>query len=323
MVERARSRIATHRLVRAVLCLVACFSPEPLVANASDSSPPVKLQRDDRAGQLRVLIDGREAMVYQYGPGLDLPHYYPLRSPSGKLLTVLDAPHDPHHRSLWFADTVRLKNHRESSFYFAQRSRLDPKDPRSPFRDRIRHVKFLAEDAASAQATIEEQLLWEADLGKTPVLDESRKTCIAALGNGEYLLDVKFEVKAAYGDVEFLSDRVHYAWPYVRMSRAFSVDKGHGTMTNSEGGVNEKATHDKPARWVDYLNTVGGVAEGLAISPPRKRPPASLAHPRLRCVRSPPRRGQERQPLHAEARRLAETTRGHPSSTPATSTPVT
>ena len=208
-----------HRLVPAALCFLACFSPEALVANALDSSSSLKLQRNDRAGQLRVLIDGREAMVYQYGPDLDLPHYYPLRSPSGKLLTVLDAPHDPHHRSLWFADTVRLKGHRTTSFYFAQRSRLDPTDPRSPFRDRIRHVKFLAGESTPVQATIEEQLLWEADLGKTPVLDEFRKTRIAALGKGEYLLDMRFELKAAYGDVDFVSDRVHYAWPYVHEPR--------------------------------------------------------------------------------------------------------
>ena len=36
-------------------------------------------------------------------------------------------------------------------------------------------------------------------------------------------------------------------------------------MVNSAGGVNEKGTHDKPARWVDYSNTVGGVAEGLTV----------------------------------------------------------
>lgn len=71
----------------------------------------------------------------------------------------------------------------------------------------------------------------------------------------------------------FTSDAVHYAWPYVRIDPAFSVDKG-GTLTNSEGGVNQKGTCDKEARWVDYSNTVEGVAEGLAVfSHPDNGPP--------------------------------------------------
>jgi len=49
------------------------------------------------------------------------------------------------------------------------------------------------------------------------------------------------------------------------MHPQFSVNGRGGTITNSEGGVNEKGTHDKPARWVDYSGTVEGVTEGLTI----------------------------------------------------------
>jgi hypothetical protein len=48
------------------------------------------------------------------------------------------------------------------------------------------------------------------------------------------------------------------------MSPAFSVQQG-GRMTNSEGGINQAGTHGKPATWIDYSNTVDGVAEGLAV----------------------------------------------------------
>lgn len=169
---------------------------------------------------------------------------------------------------------MRLKGHPETSFYFAWQSRVDPQNPQSQFRNRVRQVKFLAADATPSQAVIEEQLLWEANLGKTPVLDEFRNNRIVPLGKGEYLLDMKFELQASYGDVDFVSDRVHYAWPYVQMSHAFSVNKGGGTITNSAGGVNEKGTHDRPALWVDYSNTIGGVTEGLAIfSPPEEGRP--------------------------------------------------
>jgi hypothetical protein len=254
----------TRLVVFPAVCFLACI---PVAASAADSkaaTPAIALARDDQKGQLQVRIDGREALTYCYGGHLDLPHYYPLRSPSGKLLTVEHPDMDPHHRSVWFADTVQIKGGRKVSFYMALYSRVDRKDPKSPLRDRIRHVKFLEQKAAGDEAAIEDQLLWEADLGKTPMLDEFRSLRVVRLGGGEYLLDLTFELKAAYGDVAFVGDAVHYAWPYVRMHQQFCGQK-KGLITNSEGGIHEKGTHDKPAHWVDYSNTVDGATEGLAI----------------------------------------------------------
>ena len=242
-------------------CFCACL---PMAAFGAEGRTAAVSLADDHKGQLQVRIDGREALTYCYGSDVDLPHYYPLRSPSGKLLTVLVGAFDPHHHSVWFADEIQLKGGRKVSFYMALYSRVDAKDPKSPFRDRIRHVIFLEEKAAADQATIKDQLLWEADLGKTPMLDEFRTLHFVRLGGGEYFLDLSFELNAAYGDVTFLSDAVHYAWPYVRMHPQFSGPK-KGLITNSEGGTHEKGTHDKPAHWVDCTNTVDGVTEGLAI----------------------------------------------------------
>ena len=87
---------------------------------------------------------------------------------------------------------------------------------------------------------------------------------IVALGEGQYFLDIKYQVTASYGDVHFLSDAAHYAWPYVRMHPQFSVEQG-GRLTNSECGINQKGTCSKEAHWVDYSNTIDGIAEGLAI----------------------------------------------------------
>ena len=243
-------------------CLLAYV--RSAVYAAEDQTAGIALSRDDQRGELPVRIDGREAVTYCYGSNVNLPHYYPLRSPSGKLLTVLLGAFDPHHQSVWFADEVQLNGGRKVSFYMAIYSRVNAKDPKSPCRDRIRHVKFLEQKATADQATIKDQLVWEADLGKTPILDEFRTLRIVRLGGGEYFLDLNFELKATYGDVAFLSDAVHYAWPYVRMHPQFSGQK-KGVITNSEGAVHEKGTHDKPAHWVDYSNTVEGVTEGLAI----------------------------------------------------------
>ena len=232
---------------------------------AADDSPQIQLQHKDSTGELSVVIDGKEAIVYQYGPKNDMAHYFPVRSPSGKSMTVQQTDPYPHHRSFWFADKVNLEGHRSVGFYSALYSNADKNDPDSPFKDRIRHVEFTEEEVGQSKATVDAKLVWEMDLGKTPVLDEFRRMRIVALGEGEYFLDLTFMLTAAHGDVSFTSDWVHYAWPYIRMNKQFNVQDGGATITSSEGGVNQKETNGKPAKWMDYSCTVEGETEGLAV----------------------------------------------------------
>lgn len=252
-------------LLTGLLITGTVLSMPPAVAGddgAADSK--IRLVRDNDKGQLQVLIDGREALVYQYKQDLDLAHYYPIRSPSGKSMTVQKTEPYPHHRSFWFGDRVRLAGaKRDASFYAPLYSRVDKNDPKSAFRDRVRHVEFLPDKLAGRQAEIGMKLVWEMDFNQ-PVIDENRTMRIVALGDGQYFLDVVFTVTAAYGDVTFTSDWIHYAWPYIRMNRKFSV-QGGGTIVNSEGGKNQKGTNGRPADWVDYYNTVEGKTEGLAF----------------------------------------------------------
>ncbi len=227
---------------------------------ARAAEPRVSLERDDPAGRLRVLIDGDEALVYRFGPDEDLVHYWPVRSPSGKSMLVEHPTPYPHHRAFWFADKVRLDGQREVSFYGAL---YTGEDRKPPFRDRVRHVEFLPVEHTPEGTVLCTKLLWEME-GDTPVLDEARTLRVVPLADGEYFLDVTFTVTASYGDVAFTSDAVHYAWPYLRMAPPFSVDQG-GTITNSEGGVNQAETNMKVAEWVDYSGTVDGETEGLAV----------------------------------------------------------
>lgn len=248
----------------------------PLSAMSAESSAVsaagrIELKQDDGQGLLQVTVDGQEAVAYQYGH-VDLPHLYPVRSPSGKLLTVQKIDPYPHHRSVWFGDTVQLAGQRTTSFYQPLYSQVDKQDPASAYRDRVRHVKFLAAEAAGGQAKLEMQLRWEADLGQLPVMDDVQQIRVVSLGDGEYLLDCRYTVTAAYGDVTFRSDAVHYAWPYIRIHPQFAVPQG-GTITNSEGGTGEAGTLMKPACWVDYSNTVDGVTEGLAVFANPDAPP--------------------------------------------------
>lgn len=251
-------------------CLLLAALSVAALATAVDASrvqaaerARIELKSDAAPGQLQILIDGREALVYRYGPQVDLPHYYPVRSPSGKLLTIQQTDPYPHHRSVWFADTVELAGKRKASFYSALYTRTDAKDPQSPFRDRVRHVEFLPQSIEGNAAKVGLKLVWEMDLN-VPVLDEQRQMRIVALDGGEYFVDLTFTLTASYGDVTFVSDTAHYAWPYVRIHPQFSGDQG-GKLINSEGGVGQKGTHNQPARWIDYSNTIEGQAEGLTM----------------------------------------------------------
>ncbi len=223
----------------------------------------IEFKRDDARGQMQVLIGGKEAFVYCYGDAVDLPHYYPVRSPSGKLLTVQQTDPYPHHRSVWFADTVQLEGHRKVSTYMSLYAGTGAQNRQPPYRDHVRQVKFLPVKVAGNTAETAMKLVWEMD-HDVPVLDELRELRIVDLGGGEYLVDLTFTVTASYGDVTFLSDAAHYAWPYLRIHPDFSVQNG-GRITNSEGGINQAGTNYKPAAWVDYSNTIDGRPEGLAI----------------------------------------------------------
>ncbi len=245
------------------LAIAAAALALSAAGTATAAKPPkISLDRDDANGVLTVGIDGAPALTYHHGRDVDLPYFVP-RAPSGRALTVVHPEKYPHHRSVWFADTLRLGDRRKVSFYNAWYTRIDKKDPHSPFRDRVRHVAFEKLLAADPGALLDARLLWEMDRDK-PVLDEARRMRFTALGRGEWLLDVTFTLTASYGDVHFVSDAVHYAWPYVRMSPTYAV-KGGGRMVSSAGGVNQKGTHDKRAAWVDYTNTVEGATEGLAV----------------------------------------------------------
>ena len=104
--------------------------------------PRIVLRNDEAACRLSICVDGAEALVYRYGKESGFPRFYPMWSPSGKAMTVQEAPPWPHHQSFWFADTVELEGQRKASFYMAIYSRVNRKDPKSPFKDQIVHQRF-------------------------------------------------------------------------------------------------------------------------------------------------------------------------------------
>ncbi len=232
---------------------------------ACAARPRVTWARDDAAGTLAVFVGGREAFVFRYGPDLDLPHYWPLRSPGGRNMLVQKTEPYPHHRSFWFADTVRAEGgDRDLSFYNALYSGTGTGsgDHAPPFRERVRLVDFPKIEAKNDRAEIAAELAWESD-GR-PVIRERRVLVVRSLGEGEYLLDLSWTLTPAAGDVAFVSDDVHYAWPFLRLDTAWSGESG-GRITSDSGATGQEATNMKPALWIDCSNTVDGETAGVAV----------------------------------------------------------
>ena len=253
--------------VGTIILLVFFAASAVSAQHAPGKQPRIRFEQDTDDGKMSVIIDGKLAFGYQYRKDLDLPHFYPVNSPSGKEMIVEQTEPYPHHRGFWFADKIKFDG-KVADLYNALYSgtggsRKPYKPYHAPFRQYIRHVEFMNEHSGRSKAKIEENLVWIIE-NDVPALDEHRVLNVRAMSDGAYFLDITYTLTASYGPVEFISDAVHYAWPYIRVNRRFSVEGG-GTITNSEGGINQAGTHDKIARWVDYSNTVDGTTEGIAI----------------------------------------------------------
>ena len=229
---------------------------------ACAAAPTIELVPDD-AGALTVSIGGREAFAYQGGAHFAIPHVYPLRAPSGRSLLVQQTEPFPHHRSLWIVDRVQLEGGRDVDFYHEWKNLRDPEQPGRGHASFIRHDVFEGVWGGARDAGFTARATWIVD-ESTPVLDDTRWIEVRDLGGGEYLIDLRWELRAGHGDVTFRSDAVHYAWPFLRMDPAFSVDQG-GVLVDDEGRQGQTKTHGKVAKWIDYSNSIDGVAEGVAL----------------------------------------------------------
>lgn len=252
---------------------VLCFAVASLSASAGSSLaqfPKVEVRQDGQADKVGIAIDGKEVVAYQHSSKDALPHFWPLKSPSGKLLTVQHPDHHPHHRSIWIADKIQGEGLPAIDFYHSWKNYLDKEHPEKGYRHFIRHDRFGEVKRDENRAVIEAHLKWIANQSQE-VLDDHRTLRLVALGEGEYLIDLGWELKPSANKVTFVSDWIHYGWPYVCIHSQFSGRKG-GTITNDSGGTGEEGTHQKFARWVDYSNTVDGVTEGLTVMVPGDEP---------------------------------------------------
>jgi hypothetical protein len=239
------------------LALLGCCTAPPLPA------PLLAPQRDDAAGRIALRTAAGEVASWQYGAEQAIPHWFPLKSPSGKDLLIQHPDPYPHHRAMWIADRVQLAGGPVVDFYHCTRNQKDPADPAAGHRHLIRQQRVARCELTGGAAIVTVELQWLVD-ETTPVLDDTRTFVLTPLADGEAQIDLEFALRAAHGPVTFHSDQVHYAWPLLRVHPQFSVAQG-GTLVDDQGRAGQRATNEQVARWMDYSNTVDGVTEGVAV----------------------------------------------------------
>jgi hypothetical protein len=222
------------------------------------SGPRPELHRDDAAGRVTVAAEGREIVSWQFGTASTMPHWFPLKSPSGKDLLIQHPDPYPHHRAMWIADKVQLGDGPVVDFYHGLPREAMPC---------IRHVETgTPEVPFGACAAVGARLQWIAN--GAPVLDDERLMVLVPLADGEALIDLAWTLRAAHGPVTFHSDWIHYAWPYLRVHPQFSAESG-GTLVDDQGRTGQGGTNGRYANWIDCSNTVDGVTEGVAVFVPQ------------------------------------------------------
>jgi hypothetical protein len=244
------------------------------LASACASPPASSLHVDTEAGRTVVRQGDRELIAYEHGPNFAIPHFFPLTSPSGKLLIAQHPEPYPHHRALWLTDRVQLEGGPDVDFYHHWKNYVDKESPELGHLHVIRHDKMTSADVVNGVALVEAGLTWITNVldsdgtaikgGGTPVLDQVMSLRVRDLGNGEALCDLTWALTASYGPVHFKSDWIHYGWPFLRISPPFAGDAG-GVILSDTGARGQAETNGKYARWIDYSNVVEGIAEGVSV----------------------------------------------------------
>jgi hypothetical protein len=210
--------------------------------------------------QASVARNEQEIARYYFDKELYRPFLYPIVGPSGRSLTRMGHPRDPnthsHHNSVW------VSHHDVGGVGFWN----DAKSSEG----RIVHQKVLRyEDSdkedADEEALIEVQNAWIDGAGRGKVLLEERRTMrFRPQSDGQWLLVLDLTFAAPKQPVTL--GKTNFGFVGVRMAKTIGVHDGGGMIRNSEGAINERQVHEKPARWVDYSGPITPTArEGITL----------------------------------------------------------
>jgi hypothetical protein len=221
--------------------------------------------------QIAVEIDGKPYTTFFYGPEVAKPYLFPLRAPSGVVVTrsfpmekvAGESTDHPHHRSLWFAhSSVNGIDYWNNEFAY-------DKDPK--YKGKLGHIFVTKVEKAQGGAKtgeIDETSEWKQPDGKA-VLNEDRKMIFHA-GGPDRVIDFDFtltaKVPVTFGDAKDGVFGIRVASGLEEpLPKSPSEPKRTGVMINAQGLKTEAECWGKRSEWMDYSGTVEGQQVGIAI----------------------------------------------------------
>lgn len=163
------------------------------------------------------------------------PHWHPVQTSSGRVLTRVEPDDHPWHRGLWF--TIKFVG--EENFW-------EEAPPYGVLRHRdAEHVDWIGGDR------------------ETVVITERRQQSVVRIDDAAVALDVSFELTPA---VDVVLDRTPFTtWGgYGGLTLRGRNDWVDTVLTLADGSTHERVLGERSA-WCDLTGTVDGAVAGLAI----------------------------------------------------------
>ncbi len=217
---------------------------------------------------VQFLVDGQERVVWHFGDDDPRPCFFPLRGPSGAVLTRMGhpgAPNHDHHQSVWFA------HHKVLGIDFWSNT--------SPAR--IRQQEWLAYVDGDSEAVMAVRLGWFDGHDPQALLTQELVAAVRPGKDGELFLELQSTLTPTADMLEL--GQTNFGLLAVRMAKCLSVFFGEGQVTDSEDRTGEPAVFGQRARWLDYSGpTAPDTIEGITYFDH----PANPGHPTYWHVRS-------------------------------------
>jgi hypothetical protein len=203
-------------------------------------------------GRIDFSLAGNLFFTYVYQSEVRKPFFFPVRGPSGDLLTRMGHPHDPtgshrHHRSLWIAH--------------GDIGGVDCWHDWRTGTGAIVHRRFSDREQGPVCARLVEELEWQSAAGQA-LLSECRTLTACGAPGADRLLDLAMEFTAAR---DLVIGESRFGFLAFRVAEPMTPYDGGGVVRSAEGLFNDLLCL-QPSRWADFSGTVGpGRWAGIAI----------------------------------------------------------
>ena len=251
---------------------------------AEDTTAPASATLKVHKNKIEFFTDKNEAAIYEYGPELAKPYFWPLLASNGKPVTrswpmtkaVPGGSKDhPHQKSAWFTygdvipEGVKLKRKIkgvEGVDFWSE----------APGHGQIVctevHIDKNVPDGTAVTTNNE----WRTADGEK-IMDEIRKIHIFNYATAR-LFVVDIDLHASVVPITF-GDTKEGAFA-VRVTDSMREDRGKGRITNADGKVGEKECWGQLSAWCDYSGPVEDETVGVAIFADPNNPIPTCWHSR-------------------------------------------